>query len=180
MSTVREITPEVKAALAEMYRRAVERYPTEMARITRGYRIALTGGVDLRGDGLADVRSDSHPDQYWVVNGVCGCDDVAKGQAPAGRCKHRWAKALYTRALTYVVQQAEALPVEVETLTAPYDFPGWQRYQATYQGPMTGWQRCNGVAEVLEAGLFFFLPDDVPGGWHATYDEVALGPGIED
>jgi len=157
-----------------MLQRALERYPQEMARITRGHTIALTGGVTLHGCGLAAVRSSSVPSRAYTVNGHCICPDVSK--APDGRCKHRWAKALYSKALTYLIQNESDVP----ELPEPYSFPQWTRYKATYQGPQSAGHRVDGIAELIEDGLFYFSPaTDDHGGWMAEYHEVALGPGIE-
>jgi len=155
---------------------ALARHPKEAARIQRGHSIALHGGVRSYGSGLAEVQSQSHATIWYVVNGRCYCPD--SGRAPQGRCKHRWAKWLLVWAQTYLAQQS-GTPIP-EAPDTPYNFPGWQRYEATYQGPLTAMQPVNGIAELLEPGRFFFQPDDGGYGWEATYHEVALGPGIAD
>jgi hypothetical protein len=98
-------------------------------------------------------------------------------RAPAGRCKHRWAKALLVQALTHVTQHS-ALPIE--GLPTPYAFPRWRTYEATCQGPESSGKAVNGIAELLEPGLFVFWPTDKRTCWHCAYQEVALGPGLEE
>ena len=155
---------------------ALTRYPKETARIQRGHAIVLRGGVRSCGSGLAEVQSQSHTTTWYVVNGRCYCPD--SGRAPQGRCKHRWAKWLLVWAQTYLAQQSHA-PIPQAPKT-PYQFPRWQRYEATYQGPCSAMQPVNGIAELLEPDSFFFQPDSGGYGWEATYDEVALGPGIAE
>jgi hypothetical protein len=41
-------------------------------------------------------------------------------------------------------------------------------------------QPVNGIAEVLEPGWFFFQPTTGGDGWECAYQEVALGPGLEE
>jgi hypothetical protein len=109
------------------------------------------------------------------VNGHCSCQDASR--APAGRCKHRWAKALLVQALTHLAQHSD---LSVEELPTPYAFPRWTKYEATYQGPESHGEPVNGIAELLEPGLFVFWPTDKRTCWHCAYHEVALGPGIEE
>jgi hypothetical protein len=68
----------------------------------------------------------------------------------------------------------------MEELPTPYAFPRWKKYEATYQGPESNGEPVNGIAELLEAGLFVFWPTDQRTCWHCEYHEVALGPGIEE
>jgi hypothetical protein len=163
-------------ALERAVHLAVARYPDEAIRIQRGHAIARQGGVRLSGSGLAEVQSQHHPATWYVVNGRCRCPHSR--YAPQGRCKHWWAKRLLVWAQTAHAQTtARRIP---EAPTTPYAFPQWTRYAATYQGPHTAMQPVNGIAELLEPGWFFFQPDTGGDGWECAYQEVALGPGIED
>jgi hypothetical protein len=184
MSTVAQPIPSINARAVDarvartlnlMCQRALAKHPEEAARIQRGYAIAVEGGVHLSGVGLATVQSQRQPETCYTVHSRCTCWDVTR--APDGRCKHRWAKALMVQALTYMAQQSEA-PDEV--LPRPYDFPQWTKYEATYQGPESGGEPVNGIAELLEADLFVFWPEGARTCWHCAYHEVALGPGIEE
>ena len=76
---------------------AMARYDSaaDTARITRAVDLILAGHVTLLPNGEADVRSQTGHGSYHV-NGACQCPDFAK--AEAGRCKHRYAKALLKRA----------------------------------------------------------------------------------
>jgi len=158
-----------------MCQRALAKHPEEAARIQRGYAIAVEGGVYLSGVDLATVQSQRQPETWYTVHSHCTCWDATR--APDGRCKHRWATALLGQALTYMVQQSEA---PADLLPQPYDFPPWTKYEATYQGPESGGEPVNGIAELLEPGLFVFWPEGARTCWHCAYHEVALGPGIEE
>src|SRR2546423_8758355 len=103
------VNDSVAQALERIRQQALAQYPKEAARITRGYAIAVRGGVHLDGHGLATVQSQRQPVTWYTVNSHCACPDASR--APGGRCKHRWAKALLVQALTHVVQHS-ALPVE--------------------------------------------------------------------
>ena len=92
MVTEAMTTVQFDAALLRATARAAATYPTERERIERGLQIALAEGVTFLPTGLALVASQSRPGETYPVNGHCLCRDVA--QAPAGRCKHRWAKSL--------------------------------------------------------------------------------------
>jgi len=168
------VNDNVVQTLDRIRQQALAQYPKEAARITRGHAIAAQGGVHLDGHGLAAVQSQRHPETWYTVNGHCTCHDASR--APAGRCKHRWAKALFVQALTYLAQHSD-LPVE--ELPTPYAFPRWRKYEATYQGLESGGAPVNGIAELLEPGLFVFWPTGQRTCWHCAYHEVALGPGIE-
>lgn len=175
LQTKSPVNDSVAQALDRIRQQALAQYPQEAARITRGYAIAVQGGVHLDGHGLAAVQSQRQPATWYTVNGHCTCPDASR--APGGRCKHRWAKALLVQGLTHLVQR-HALPVE--GLPTPYAFPRWTKYEATYQGPESGGEPVNGIAELLEPGLFVFWPLDKRTCWHCAYHEVALGPGIEE
>ena len=124
------VNDDVTQALDRIRRQALAQYPREAGRITRGHAIAVRGGVHLDGHGLAAVQSQRQPETWYTVNSHCACQDASR--APAGRCKHRWAKALMVQALTRLAQHSD-LPVE--ELPTPYAFPRWTKYEATYQGP---------------------------------------------
>ena len=169
------VNDQVAHALNQMRQQALAQYPKEAVRITRGHVIAVQGGVHLDGCGLATVQSQRQPETWYTVNSHCPCPDASR--APQGRCKHRWAKALLVQALTHLAQYS-ALPIE--GLPTPYAFPRWTKYEATYQGLESDGESVNGIAELLEPGLFVFWPTDRRTCWHCAYHEVALGPGIEE
>ena len=127
------VNDNVVQTLDRIRQQALAQYPKEAARITRGHAIAVQGGVHLDGHGLAAVQSQRHPETWYTVNGHCTCHDASR--APAGRCKHRWAKALLVQALTHLAQHSD-LPIE--ELPTPYAFPRWRKYEATYQGLESG------------------------------------------
>jgi hypothetical protein len=83
-------------ALRGLAAQAATRYAGEAARIDRGLVIALNGGVTLQADGTALVQSQCHAEVVYTVNGHCDCQDASR--APDGRCKHRWAQTLTSRA----------------------------------------------------------------------------------
>jgi hypothetical protein len=155
---------------------AMAQYPDEAVWIQRGHAIVRQGRIRLSGSGLAEVQSQSHPDIWYVVNGCCRCPNSR--YAPQGRCKHWWAKRLLVWAQTAHAQNT-VLDIPQAPAT-PYDFPRWTRYAATYQGPQTAMQPVNGIAELLEPGWFFFQPEASEDGWECPYEEVALGPGLDE
>lgn len=118
-------------ALRTLAARAKTRYPDEQARIDRGLVLALNGHVTLHADGTARVQSGSDAEVVYTVNGCCDCADAQR--APAGKCKHRYAKALVKRALQ-----------PTHTRVA---------YHATYQGQ-------HGQAIRDEFGSVYFHGDD--------------------
>lgn len=85
-------------ALSQALAAALIAYPADCDVILRGYNMALQGRVTLGAEGIHQVESDSHPGEYYTVNGACTCRAYPK--APEGRCKHRWAVALLKRAET--------------------------------------------------------------------------------
>lgn len=99
MATVTQpcTTVQFDTALRTLAAQAATRYAGEAARIERGLVIALNGGVTLQADGTARVQSQCNAEVVYAVNGHCDCKDAAHG-APDGRCKHRWAKTLTSRA----------------------------------------------------------------------------------
>ncbi len=99
------VNDDVTQALDRIRRQALAQYPREAGRITRGHAIAVRGGVHLDGHGLAAVQSQRQPETWYTVNGHCACQDASR--APAGRCKHRWAKALMVQALTHLAQHSD-------------------------------------------------------------------------
>jgi len=169
--TVQVIDDKVGAALHTMRLRAVDAYPTERARIDRGHMLALSGYVTLHDDGTAMVLSGSLPDTWYAVNGHCVCRDYAV--APHGRCKHRWAKALLTKAYTHLHQRSEE---PLDDTACPYSFPEtFTTFAATYIGHG---EHINGVARKVDDREFYFTPEGLDTGGLCDYSEVALGPGI--
>jgi hypothetical protein len=134
------------------------------------------GGVRLFGSGLAEVQSQRHPATAYVVNGHCRCPNSR--YVLEGRCKHWWAKRLLVWVQTFLAQTTDMRIPDAPATS--YTFPRWTRYAATYQGPQTAMQPVNGIAELLEPGWFFFQPSVGGDGWECAYQEVALGPGLEE
>jgi len=142
-------------ALMAAATRAKAKYPNERSRIDRGILIAGTGGVDLLPSGIARIASQSHPGEYYEVNGRCTCPDVPK--APEGRCKHRWAKALYKAALA---EQKR--------------YPGPDRYWATYYSPTK--EEMPGTAAFDKTmQCWLFTPEDGRDPFYAAIQALALG-----
>jgi hypothetical protein len=169
--TVQEINDQVGAALHTMRLRAVDTYPAERARIDRGHMLALSGYVTLQDDGTATVLSGSLPDTWYHVNGFCPCRDYVV--APRHRCKHKWAKALLTKAYTALHQHREE---PLEDTACPYSFPDtFTTFAATYVGHGA---RINGTARRVDDREFSFTPEGLETGTRCAYQDVALGPGI--
>lgn len=77
---------------------ATEKYPREVARINKGAILITMGHVDLEDHGYsARIRSASHADVLYTVNGTCQC--TAFRFLADGHCSHRWAKSLLNKAL---------------------------------------------------------------------------------
>ncbi len=106
------------AALHTLAAQATTRYAGEHLRIAKGLVIALNHGATLQADGTALVQSQSEPEIVYAVNGHCDCRDATHG-APDGRCKHRWAKALTTRALALAAAPVETISTLTEQLFGP-------------------------------------------------------------
>jgi hypothetical protein len=105
------LTPQYVTALVAATAAARDAYPaTEHGRIKAGALLVVAGAVHTRCHENY-VRSASRPDRAYLVNGACQCPDAVRGQAPGGRCKHRWAVALHRRAL--------------QTEERPADLPDW-------------------------------------------------------
>lgn len=124
------------AALLVATQRAELAYPAEALRIRRGLGIAQMDGVVFVGS-EAFVASESHIGIFYRVNGHCTCCDAKN--APSGRCKHRWAKALLRKAQELVEQMALD-PAPGETHYATYSTP-WGELQyglATWE--VTKWR----------------------------------------
>jgi SWIM zinc finger len=91
-------TPAHLQALCQALAIGLEKYPTETARLLRGFYVALDDKVTLGADGTHTVESDVHGKAAYRVGKTCTCQDYQYGQAPDGRCKHRWAAALVKKA----------------------------------------------------------------------------------
>jgi len=81
------------AALVLAYGLALDRYPTEKARILKGAKIAAQPFDVLEHDGYATVNSSDGARRY-TVNGSCECADFQRGTE---RCKHRFAVSLHRK-----------------------------------------------------------------------------------
>jgi hypothetical protein len=57
----------------------------------------------------------------------------------------------------------------------PYSFPDFTTFEATYVG---NHEDLNGIAQRLSRDCFYFVTHGMTTGFHCTYSEVALGPGI--
>lgn len=98
-------SPVWQATLDLLRCQAIRVYPLESARIQRGYDLAARHAVAFQADGSAHVDS-SIPGTSYAVNGQCPCYD-AQHIAPAGRCKHRWAKTFAHRAALALTEHWE-------------------------------------------------------------------------
>jgi hypothetical protein len=137
-------------ALLIAAKQAKETYPTETARIDAGVALVITGGVELvEGTRVAIVRSEHEAGKQYRVNGVCNCPD-SHYRAPDGRCKHRWAKALYIRARR-------------EGAT-------WAVYGAQYEAP-SGECVMGTACWVPAKGAWAFVPED---GREPLYPAIAM------
>jgi hypothetical protein len=104
-------------ALGAMRTRALVAYPLERVRIERGFQLALTGKVELLPDGTALVQSQAESDTRYAVACACVCRD-STFNAPHGRCKHKWAKALSMKA-QQALHAGETVP-SLETVPPSY------------------------------------------------------------
>jgi hypothetical protein len=83
-------------ALTSAVKCAIDAYPEDSATIRRAVDLVLNGHVVLT-EGQALVTSATDPSMRYVVNGKCDC--IAFVHSKHGRCKHRFAVALYKRAV---------------------------------------------------------------------------------
>lgn len=149
METVAHLTP-FEQAVRHSAREAMARYDSaaDTARIGRAVDLILAGHVTLLPTGEADVRSQRGHGSYHV-NGACQCPDFAK--AEAGRCKHRYAKAILKRAHRILAA-------------------AWYATYEDAQGIQTP-----GVAFVShDRGDWVFLPADRAEGWHGDFASLVL------
>jgi hypothetical protein len=120
----------------------------DLARIGRAVDLILAGHVTLLPTGEADVRNQTGHGSYHV-NGACQCPDFAR--AEAGRCKHRYAKAILKR------------PHRI--LAA-----AWYATHEDAQG-----LQVSGIAFVSRDGDdWLFLPADQVEGWHCDLASLVL------
>lgn len=134
--------------------RAKKLYPEERVRIEKGAAIALAGGVQMvEGANEALVSSQSGTRDYQV-NGHCECPD-GQYNAPHGRCKHRWAKALWCKAVKEVGVQAQ--------------------YYAQYERP--DGELVMGTATFTPRG-YLFVGDDGSEPLYASMASLTLGGNV--
>jgi len=115
--------------------RAIATYPTHADRIKRGAVLVVEGGVTLDEDGMATVSSNHH--LYAVRAGHCPCMDVAKGNAPGGFCKHRWAVCLQRKLRAHEAWTAEDYVATCEGyhgVARPHRGDVWAFYPYTATG----------------------------------------------
>lgn len=92
---------------------ALEKFPDEKGRITRGLNLVLKGNVtlhNLQGEIIASVLSDTGRQTYIVRKEACSCVDH-NSKAPERRCKHRYAVWLIRKALKIMQQSHYVDPV---------------------------------------------------------------------
>lgn len=80
-----------RAALREVYERALVRWSSDAARIRRAHQLVIDHHLTLNTDGTWTVRSQVGTDAYIVTNETCQCEDF---NCRTTRCKHRWAVTL--------------------------------------------------------------------------------------
>src|SRR5712691_6505090 len=122
----------------------------DTARITRAVDLILAGHVTLLPNGEADVRSQRGHGSYHV-NGACQCPDFARVEA--GRCKHRYAKAILKRAHRILASA----------------------WYATYS-PTTG-AEMQGFA-FAQGNDWLFIPEGQTTGWPCDLDALVLGGNV--
>jgi hypothetical protein len=90
---------------------------TNEERISRGYEIALAGGVERTAEPFVFlVASQSTPEgHYRVTRGLCNCPDAQRRSAH--ECKHCWACRLAVQA-----ERLEAEPADLLDVDAPVPF----------------------------------------------------------
>ena len=142
-------TVEFHRALESAARRAQAVYPSHSKRIWKGLALAMKGHVDMQADGTALVQSETNPAQVYTVNGRCTCPD--EPTAPKGYCKHRYAKAIYKKAL-------EAYG------------PWW----ATYTDP-TGRKHRGTASKDAQIGCWLFVPEDGADPLYVAPEALSLG-----
>ena len=109
-------------ALVAATEAARDAYPLEAVRIQRGALLVVDEAVTVRCHENY-VASGTTADKQYLVNGRCACPD-AQHNATEGRCKHRWAVALYRRALQTEVVAHQDHHAPVSTLVQDvYDHP---------------------------------------------------------
>lgn len=89
-------------ALCAAVKRAMAAYPGN-SRVISGAQLALARKVTLLDDGTAEVASQFGTTTY-VLNGACPCPDTQRARTV--HCKHRWAVAIWRKALT-ILEDAE-------------------------------------------------------------------------
>src|SRR3989454_12153254 len=151
MPTLPQITP-FEQAVRHSAREAMARYDSaaDSTRIGRAMDLILAGHMTLLPTGEADVRSQRGHGSYHV-NGACQCPDFAK--AEAGRCKHRYAKALLKRA--YRILAAA--------------------WYATYSPTLGAEQQ--GIA-FAQGSDWMFIPEGQAAGWPCDLDALVLGGNV--
>lgn len=158
MQTVAHSSTEVTfdAALRTLADQARTRYPAEAGRISRGHLLALNGHVTLQPDGTALVTSAKDPAVQYQVNGHCDCYDASR--APAGHCKHVWAKVLVKRAVSLLAAQACTPTRSCE--------PEPVKWYATYTRP--DGESVQGIATHTPLGYLFAADDGSEYGYMST------------
>jgi hypothetical protein len=105
-----------REAILAVAENARAKLPQCASRITAAVKIVLSGDVEIRDDGTAQVRShQGGKTVYHVANGSCTCPDYRK--AFEGWCKHRIAHAIYRRARAQVAQQLQDLEAPAQETT---------------------------------------------------------------
>ncbi len=168
-------TVQYDAALRTLAAAATKRYAGEQLRISKGLVIALNGGVTFPPEapaGLALVTSQTDGEVVYNVNGHCDCKDATHG-ATEGRCKHRWAKTLTSRALALATPAVETIP----TVPEPLDGPQAARPAPSVLDPYTGPTRPQTVGVRWPDGMAGACdPAAAPVATIATLSEQLYGP----
>ena len=120
---------------------------TDCARLCNGQ--GAGGARRTYPDDTPVIRVPSNPELAYHVNGACGCEDYS--EAPGKRCAHRWAVALYRKALQLEAEMNDVLNKVPEN---------WQWYATVESGGTC----LNGIATVVDdSGLYWFQPWDKNG-----------------
>ena len=113
VQTVDSLTPQLAWAVAldNTTLRALDRYPSDAERIQRGATLITTGKVTLHATHATVQSGRPEVATVYTVNGACQCE--ASGWARERgdteyRCSHKWARALYRKALGLLTQMHTA------------------------------------------------------------------------
>ena len=155
-STVDCLTPALAwtVALENAMLRAIDKYPSDIERIKSGRDLITQGHVTIHATTHAEVRS-SRPEtgKTYTVNGSCQCEATGWAKYRGDehyRCSHKWAKALYLRALILLEKMS----------TATYQADPRNPESVDVYGFLHALPEASGFAFQYEGGFRVVLPND--------------------